>query len=196
MNLSFTETDFFVLKPAILLCLFGLGILLTDFLIRDRKMRWLNAITALIAEFFVAFSIFQHHEDLVANGLSERTALGGAILIDPFSIFFNGLFVVSTVLAIVISVRYLENVREHRGEYYALLLFAQAGMTILAQGMDLVTLFIGLELMALSFYVLVGFLRNEKRSNEAAIKYLVLGAFSSGLLVLSLIHISEPTRPY
>ncbi|MBH00318.1 MAG: NADH-quinone oxidoreductase subunit N [Solibacterales bacterium] len=182
MNLSFTETDFFVLKPVILLCIFGLGILLTSFLIRDSRMRWLNALTALIAECFVAFSIFQHHGDLTANNLAERAALGGSIVIDPFSVFFNGLFVVSTMLAIAISVRYLENEREHRGEYYALLLFTQAGMAILAQGMELVTLFIGLELMALGFYVLVGFLRNEKRSNEAAIKYLVLGSFSSGLL--------------
>ncbi len=182
MNLSFTETDFFVLKPVILLCLFGLGILLTDFLIRDRAMRWLNAVTALIAELFVGFAILQHHGDLTANNLLERSGLSGSIVIDPFSVFFNGLFVVSTVLAIIISVRYLENEGEHRGEYYALLLFAQAGMAILAQGMELVTLFIGLELMALSFYVMVGFLRNEKRSNEAAIKYLILGAFSSGLL--------------
>ena len=182
MNLSFTETDFFVLKPVILLCLFGLGILLTDFLIRDRAMRWLNAVTALIAELFVGFAILQHHGDLTANNLLERSALSGSIVIDPFSVFFNGLFVVSTVLAIIISVRYLENEGEHRGEYYALLLFAQAGMAILAQGMELVTLFIGLELMALSFYVMVGFLRDEKRSNEAAIKYLILGAFSSGLL--------------
>ena len=182
MNLSFTETDFFVLKPVILLCLFGLGILLTDFLIREPGMRWLNAVTALFAEAFVGFAVFQHHADLTANNLLERAALGGSIVIDPFSVFFNGLFVVSTVLAITISVRYLENEGEHRGEYYALLLFAQAGMAILAQGMELVTLFIGLELMALSFYVMVGFLRNEKRSNEAAIKYLILGAFSSGLL--------------
>ena len=182
MNLSFTEIDFFVLKPVILLCLFGLGILLTDFLIRDREMRWLNAVTALIAEAFVAFAIFQHHGDLTANNLLERAGLNGSIVIDPFSVFFNGLFVVSTVLAIIISVRYFENEGEHRGEYYALLLFAQAGMAILAQGMDLVTLFVGLELMALSFYVMVGFLRDQKRSNEAAIKYLILGAFSSGLL--------------
>ena len=183
MNLSFTEIDFFILKPAILLCLFGLGILLTDFLIRDRAMRWLNALTALIAELFVGFAVFQHHADLTANNLFERPGLGGSIVIDPFSVFFNGLFVVSTILAIVISVRYLEDKKEHRGEYYALLLFAQAGMAVLAQGMELVTLFIGLELMALSFYVMVGFLRTEKRSNEAALKYLVLGAFSSGLLV-------------
>src|SRR6185503_160887 len=64
----------------------------------------------------------------------------------------------------------------------ALILFAQCGMYFLAAGTDLVTLFMGLELMALCFYVLVGFLRTEKRSNEAALKYLLLGAFSTGFL--------------
>src|SRR5258706_15525133 len=63
------------------------------------------------------------------------------------------------------------------------MMFAQCGMYFLAAGTDLVTLFIGLELMALCFYVMVGFLRSEKRSNEAALKYLLLGAFSSGFLV-------------
>jgi NADH-quinone oxidoreductase subunit N len=77
----------------------------------------------------------------------------------------------------------METAGEHHGEYYGLILFAQCGMYFLATGTDLVTLFIGLELMALSFYVMVGFLRSDKRSNEAAMKYLLLGAFSSGFLV-------------
>src|SRR5437667_2595503 len=71
---------------------------------------------------------------------------------------------------------------EHHGEYYGLILFAQSGMYFLATGADLITLFIGLELMALCFYIMVGFLRGERRSNEAALKYLILGAFSSGFL--------------
>ena len=182
MNLSFTGTDFFALKPVILLCLFGLGILLTDFLIRDSRYRWLNGVTALVGELFVAFAVWQHHVHLSEAG-RDVVALSGALVIDSFSIFFNWIFIAATVLAILISVRYLEHEGEHRGEYYALMLFAQAGMAILAQGMELVTLFIGLELMALSFYVLVGFLRDDRRSNEAAIKYLLLGAFSSGLMV-------------
>ena len=182
MNLSFTATDFFALKPVILLCLFGLGILLTDFLIRDSRYRWLNGVTALIGQAFVALAVWQHHAHLSEAG-RDLVALSGALVVDQFSVFFNWIFIASTILAILISVRYLEHEGEHRGEYYALMLFAQAGMAILAQGMELVTLFIGLELMALSFYVMVGFLRDNRRSNEAAIKYLLLGAFSSGLMV-------------
>ena len=84
------------------------------------------------------------------------------------------------------SVRYLEIEQENHGEFYALMLFAVVGMMSMAAGFDLVLLFIGLELMAISTYVLVGFLRRDKRSNEAALKYLLLGAFSSGIFAYGL----------
>ena len=89
----------------------------------------------------------------------------------------------AALLVAIVSYKYLEIAGEHHGEYYGLILFAQCGMYFLATGTDLVTLFIGLELMALCFYVMVGFLRGDKRSNEAAMKYLLLGAFSCGFLV-------------
>jgi len=103
--------------------------------------------------------------------------------VDGFAIFFNWIFIIAALIVAVVSYKYLEVAGEHHGEYYSLILFAQCGMYFLASGTDLVTLFIGLELMALCFYVMVGFLRTDKRSNEAAIKYLLLGAFSTGLLV-------------
>jgi NADH-quinone oxidoreductase subunit N len=90
---------------------------------------------------------------------------------------------VAAIIVAMASYKYLEVAAEHHSEYYALLLFAQCGMYFLAAGTDLVTMFIGLELMALCFYVMVGFLRSDKRSNEAALKYLLLGAFSTGFLV-------------
>ena len=87
----------------------------------------------------------------------------------------------AALIVAMVSYKYLEIAGEHHGEYYGLILFAQCGMYFLATGTDLVTLFIGLELMALCFYVMVGFLRTDKRSNEAAMKYLLLGAFSTRL---------------
>ena len=179
MNFSFTETDFFILKPAVFLCMFGCGILITDFFL-DRRWKFWNAITALFGLAFTAIAVWQHQNYVRING--ELIGLGGAVTVDGFAVFFNWIFVLSTALAVIISTRYLEIEEEHHGEYYALLLFAQTGMVFLAMATELVTLFIGLELMALSFYVMVGFLRGDKRSNEAAIKYLLLGAFSSGLL--------------
>jgi NADH-quinone oxidoreductase subunit N len=82
----------------------------------------------------------------------------------------------------LLSYRYLEVEQEHQGEYYGLVLMAQAGAYFLAVGTELITIFVGLETMSISFYVLAGFLRRSRRSNEAALKYLLLGAFSSGLL--------------
>jgi NADH-quinone oxidoreductase subunit N len=83
-------------------------------------------------------------------------------------------------------VRYLDVEHENHGEYYALMLLSVAGMMCMAGGSDIVLIFIGLETMALSTYVLVGFLRRDRRSNEAALKYFLLGAFSSGIFAYGL----------
>lgn len=107
----------------------------------------------------------------------------GMVRIDGFALLFKAIFLVGAALAIAISTRYLDIEGEQHGEYYALVLFATVGMMFLACGYDLITLYISLELMALTFYVLVAFTKREKRSNEAAMKYFLLGAFSSGILL-------------
>ena len=107
----------------------------------------------------------------------------GMVRIDGFALLFKAIFLVSAGLAIGISTRYLDIEGEQHGEYYALVLFATVGMMFLACGYDLIVLYISLELMALTFYVLVAFTKREKRSNEAAMKYFLLGAFSSGILL-------------
>src|SRR5687768_2876453 len=107
----------------------------------------------------------------------------GMIRIDGFALLFKAIFLIAAALAIGISTRYLDIEGEQHGEYYALVLFATVGMMFLACGYDLISLYISLELMALTFYVLVAFTKREKRSNEAAMKYFLLGAFSSGVLL-------------
>ena len=178
----YTGQDHFSIVPAIMLALFGCAILLFDFLIfPDPKQRKWLLIFVVLAEGFTGYGLIQQQAWLPGNG-GILEGFQGSVTVDSFSIFFNWLFLVAAVIVAVVSYRYLENAGEHHGEYYSLILFAQCGMYFLATGSDLVTLFIGLELMALSFYVMVGFLRTEKRSNEAALKYLLLGAFSSGFL--------------
>ncbi|MGH9944690.1 MAG: NADH-quinone oxidoreductase subunit N, partial [Pyrinomonadaceae bacterium] len=86
-------------------------------------------------------------------------------------------------LTVAISMRYLDVEGEQHGEYYALVLFATTGMMFLACGYDLIVLFISLELMALTFYVLVSYTKRDRRTNEAGMKYFLLGAFSSGVLL-------------
>jgi len=178
----YTANDHFTILPAIMLALFGCAILLFDFLLfpDPRQRKWLLIFVA-IGELFTGWGLLQQQRWVAVNGTLE--GFRGSVTIDSFSVFFNWIFLVAAMIVAVVSYQYLENAGEHHGEYYSLILFAQCGMYFLATGSDLVTLFVGLELMALSFYVMVGFLRTEKRSNEAALKYLLLGAFSSGFLV-------------
>jgi NADH-quinone oxidoreductase subunit N len=111
------------------------------------------------------------------------TGFYGTVRIDGFALVFKAIFIIAAGLAVAISTRYLDIEGEQHGEYYALILFATVGMMFLACGYDLIVLYISLELMALTFYVLVAFTKREKRSNEAAMKYFLLGAFSSGVLL-------------
>ncbi|HWC96236.1 MAG TPA: NADH-quinone oxidoreductase subunit N [Candidatus Sulfopaludibacter sp.] len=183
MNFSFTSTDQFTITPAVLLALFGCAILLFDFWIfpDPRQRKWLIIFVGL-AEGFVGFSLFRQASYIAAQNGQALSGFGQAVRIDNFSIFFNAIFLITALIVALVSYKYLEIAGEHHGEYYGLILFAQCGMYFLATGSDLVTLFIGLELMALSFYVMVGFLRGDRRSNEASLKYLLLGAFSTGFL--------------
>jgi NADH-quinone oxidoreductase subunit N len=184
MNQFITSIEYFALKPVIMLALFGCAVLLFDFVMfpQPKQRKWL-LIFVMIGEALAGFGLWQHHTFLAAQGQMEFTAFQGSLTIDGFALFFNWIFIASAVIVALISYKYLEVEGEHHGEYYGLIMLAQCGMYFLATGTELITLFIGLETMALSFYVLVGFLRGDKRSNEAAMKYLLLGAFSSGFLV-------------
>ncbi len=181
MSEYYTSTDHFVLLPAIMLALFGCAVLLFEFLLgqTDKQRRWLLAL-ALAGLAFTGRALWMQ-QSAVATGM-QFSAFKGTLVLDNFSLLFNWIFLICSAIVILISYRYLEIEGEHHAEYYGLVLLAQCGMFFLATGNDLVTLFIGLELMALCFYIMVGFLRSEKRSNEAALKYLLLGGFSSGFL--------------
>ena len=110
-----------------------------------------------------------------------RLVYSGMFVVDDFSVFFKAVFYLATGLCVLMSPRYLEEEDIARGEYYVLLLFALSGMMIMASGM---------ELQALCIYVLTGFIRQERRSNEAALKYVILGSVSSGIFLygLSLVY--------
>jgi NADH-quinone oxidoreductase subunit N len=163
--------------PEMMLTLFALGILLTDHLLEPRDKNF-NALMAMLGVIFSAICLWQLRH-VAENG---QVAFSASLLVDPFFLFFGSIFLIATALIILLSVRYLQIEDENHGEYYALLLFAGVGMLFMASGYDLIVQFLGLETMALSFYVLTGFLRRDRRSNESAVKYLLLGAFSSGIL--------------
>jgi NADH-quinone oxidoreductase subunit N len=194
---GFLQSDGALIKPQLLLMFFGLGILLTDFLLEPGQ-KVFNAVMAMMGVFFAAWALWQLQGRVAAEGRDE-VGFAGTLLIDHFAIFFGLLFLAATALVILLSVKYLELERENHGEIYALMMFATIGMMFMVEGIDIIVQFIGLETMAFSFYILVGFLRRERRSNEAALKYLLLGAFSSGILAygLSLLYgLSASTNLY
>ena len=187
-------TDYLLALPITLLVLFALGILLIDFML-PREMKWANAVTAFAGVLFSAAGVYKIQMWLA--GAAGAPGMLHTMLVDRFSLYFFYLFLAATAVAILMSVRYLETEHENHGEYYALMLLSVAGMMCMAAGFDVVLIFIGLELMAMSTYVLVGFLRRDRRSNEAALKYFLLGAFSSGIFAygLSLLYgLSGSTR--
>jgi NADH-quinone oxidoreductase subunit N len=186
----FTSTDYLLSLPIIMLSLFGVGVLLIDLMLPAEWKR-ANAWTALIGLLFSGLAVRKiqlAYKATEATGASVTAIMGyrGALLMDRFAIYFFYLFLVGAAITILMSVNYLDIERENHGEYYGLMLFSVVGMMCMAAGYDIVLLFIGLELMAISTYVLVGFLRRDQRSNEAALKYLLLGAFSSGIFAYGL----------
>src|SRR5512143_241238 len=153
----------------------ALLVLIFDFFVAKESKQYLGWFSL----FGIIFAAIATYKLMGANG----AVFSGTFLLDPFSTLFKFVFYIACGLGILISMNYLKIEDIHRGEYYALMLFATTGMMLMASAGDLITLYLGLELMALSIYILAGFMRRDNRSNEAAIKYLVLGSFSSGIMI-------------
>ena len=172
---GFAATDFYYLLPEIVLTAGSLILLVLDVSLPrrwDRSLSWFTV--AVLGAAAVAL--------LAADGVNVTVARG-LVAVDGFSFFFKLLFLLSAALTVAMSPRYLAIEGVRPGEYYFLVLCATLGMMFMAGGIDLITLFIGLETTAVSFYVLTGYLRPNRRSNEAAIKYFLLGAFSLAILL-------------
>lgn len=105
---------------------------------------------------------------------------------DKLALFFDALFVLVTALVMALSLDYFEKKESHHAELYGLMALSATGMMILASSTNLITFYLGLETMSISFYVLAGFLRSHQNSVEAALKYFLLGAFSSSFLLLGM----------
>jgi len=108
---------------------------------------------------------------------------GGMVRIDPFSTFFNLLFIGGAAACVLLSIREAGSLRAVSGEYYALVVTAAFGMMVMVSAADLLVVFIGLETMSLAIYILVGCRREKSESNEGALKYFLIGAFASGFLI-------------
>ena len=176
----FELSDLQLIAPELILTVCACVALVMEVVLPYRKSR-LVAHFALVGVALAAISLglqWWYSRDIL-----PLDGFYGMVRIDGFALLFKSIFLVSAGLAIAISTRYLEIEGEQHGEFYALVLFATVGMMFLGCGYDLIALYIALELMAVTFYVLVAFTKRERRSNEAAMKYFLLSAFSSGVLL-------------
>ena len=114
---------------------------------------------------------------------TNETQFNEMFRVDSYSLFFNIIFLVSTILVALISISYLGRDDKKQGPYYLLILLATLGMMLMAAGNELIIVFLGLELMSLSLYVLAGYFRESPASSEAGMKYLLLGAFASAFFL-------------
>jgi len=110
----------------------------------------------------------------------------GNLSLNNLSLFFSIILIVATFLVVLISMKYLTLQNANYGEYYALLLFALSGMIIMVSSSDLIVIFLGLEVLSLSSYALAGLRRQDEKSNEAAVKYFLLGSFASAFLIFGI----------
>ena len=120
---------------------------------------------------------------LVLVGADSVRTFNGTFALDGYALFFDWLFLAAGILIVLMSMSYLGDTDIEAGEYYALLMFAIVGMMVMAAATDLIVIFLGLEIMSISVYILVGAWRTQPRANEAALKYFLLGAFATGFLL-------------
>ncbi len=170
------EFDFFLIAPEIILTAFGFLVLLVDvFSPREGKKGYLGILSLIGIVLAFGYTIPQIGS--VASGF------GGMFTSDGFSLFFKLVFLIIAFLTVLISMGYTQREGISPGEYYALVLFATLGMMLMAAGTHLITIFLGLETMSISIYILAGMVRGDRKSAEAAMKFFLLGAFATGFLL-------------
>ena len=178
MNVSVPVPNLSLIGPEILMLVLSCGLLMVDLFIPKDKKR----VVGVLALFGVVVIGLVTATYWV--GLSKPvTTFSGTFVMDRFALMFKEVFLFSTAITILLSLKYLEVERISLGEYYALMLFCTLGMMIMVSGADLIVIYLGLETMALSVYVLAGFMRFDRKCNEAALKYFLLGVFISGIFL-------------
>ena len=166
--------DLISLAPVLVLSVFGMMVLITDLFIGKDKS--ILVFMSLIGLLMAAIS------SLAKFNLPVHS-FNGAYVVDHLSVFFTFIFCISSAMAILLSVDFNKREEIKVGEYYSLILFCTVGMIVLASSTDMIMIFLGIEIISISLYILAGIRRKDIKSNEAALKYFLLGAFATGFLL-------------
>jgi len=167
--------DLIRFSPELILTIAGTLLMVLDPLFAKKLPRMFGHIS--IAAFLAA----------IVGAFAAQSVMGSSfsnlLIVDGFATFFRVLVLVIGILAVLLSYRYQDREMAETGEYHALLLFCVAGQCLMAASNDLIMIFIGLEISSIATYILAGYLRNDRRNNEAALKYFLLGSFATAFLL-------------
>ncbi|BDV44745.1 NADH-quinone oxidoreductase subunit N [Geotalea uraniireducens] len=175
-TIAIPAINFAPIMPEVILSIFGMALLLVNVFVPSEQKAYLGYLS-LGGIIIAALTL------LNGWGAPPQEGFSSSVQLDNFAIFFKGIFLLSATLTILISDHYMKREECNVGELYPLILFATTGMMLMASGTDLMTIFLGLEVLSVSLYVLAGFNRANVKSNEAGLKYFLLGAFSTGFLL-------------
>src|SRR5258706_8881769 len=167
-----------LIAPELIIGIAGVIVMMADAFAR-RGQRWLTGGVSIFALLSAgAASIW-----LGMGSTSVHTAFNGMIVLDELRLSFTLIFVIVSILTILIAAAWIDMEKLPAGEFHALLLFATCGMMLMASAGDLVIVFLGLEILSIATYVMAGFRRTDLKSNESALKYFLLGSFSSAFFL-------------
>jgi NADH-quinone oxidoreductase subunit N len=185
VNFAPSSADYLRILPEIIMTVAGALIMLLEGLLGDNKKRNLSLLT------FVAFAAAL--VSAVAANADPGLSFSNMLIVDGFATFFRVLVIAVGILSLFSAVQYLKREHAESSEYYALLLFSVTGQCIMATANELIMIFIGLEISSIATYVLAGYLRDDKRNNEAALKYFLLGSFATAFLLYGIAWIYGTT---
>jgi NADH-quinone oxidoreductase subunit N len=169
-------SDYLRILPELVLSIFGMLVMLIEPLLPEHNNRKALGALAFVGALTAVASCF-------CMAAHSGTAFGGMVRVDQFSVFFHVVITLITAVVILGSFEYLNVQRIRLGEYYALILFGAVGMTLMSSAVELVLVFVALEISSISTYILAGFRRNVATSIEASLKYFLLGSFATAFFL-------------
>jgi NADH-quinone oxidoreductase subunit N len=176
MSITLPVIDLNAILPQLILVVIAALILIIGLI--EQIKRFIPFISMILLA--IAFILISGMWESGPRSFSDLSAM---MVLDDFSIFATLIFIAGALLTIMISIAYAESHAINRSEYYALIIFALAGMSMMSASVDLFTFFLSLEILSISLYILIGFEQEDLRSNEGALKYFLLGAFASGFIL-------------
>ena len=183
--------DFSVLAPIGFVAIGAMLVLIGEVLLSRRKTflgrqvteAWIGSVLAMIAMFWLVLTLYVACVTFAAGTSGVFNPDHPMVQLDPFAALVTAVLALGALLSCGLAISYLSELRINHGEFYALVLLSTAGMMLMVASIDMLTLFLGLELMSIPIYVLAGFDRRKLRSNESALKYFIIGSFASALLL-------------